>query len=870
MIKIRIGKKKSPCGESKKIGFGQGIPPKGEWYKKQEIIVEEPRLLRELTEDELENALAAVAEIDPDELAFNHIFKDKKRLVIDFPVADRDTDAGKFINMWSEMPDVDTGENYIVDWEKGLVSGLRTLEDTGNKAQRRTLDRAIFGGEGWKPEDPRQKKVQMKIGKFLAKVHDLASKRQEIIQLYWKKKYEKQFKGERPYEGGQVNISGEATGRILELVGQEKYDRYDQLTDQLRMYTGNRGMTSYGQFPDKAIRDGKYWQQNAAFIKQNINKMTNDKYVIVITRDPVDMFRMSDFDQISSCHSPPSRPSPSGNSYYKCAVAEAMGHGAVAYVVNKTNLLAAADAETLEEAEANIQEGELFADETRGSHVGYEMDLQPLSRIRVRQFRYYPSDARATDASDYAKPSIEGGVQLAVPETSKMPYGLKIPGFLDRIEDWARESQVETMAGVPRNSNDKIDAGAFVIYGGSYEESSSEGPVGRRRLLASLFQSRFDEFVGEPKQDTSTERKLPKEIGQGIIQWTETAVAEIAMRWNEAWHLRNPDLASHPPMDVSAHVHDHGVDEAGIVEFSIEGSAVMRIFWDADEWNQLPPLNDTAGDWIGDEFKNWELNFVKNVVVIKRGKYIYAKFDINNNSVSNLINWEDRKPVEIDLTHTHLTYSPDGFEEYCKDLEKIDRQREMLKAIFNRIFKRERWLSGGEFSELAIYIEDKEINPDQWVVDTDGEYEDSYEATATLSYDFDHEALGIEPEALLKILNSRPFRLLVRKKLLKIPREIAETQYWLSIADSNAEYYGGIVRYQIQFRVTADDPDEQALLFRTLVTEMDDENEIAEIMNQVIKDIQNARNPDFDERTGLNENKKYDADWAVKTWKLGL
>ena len=48
MMKIRIGKKKSPCSESKKP----------------------QTLLRELTEDELERALAAVDEIDPDELAF--------------------------------------------------------------------------------------------------------------------------------------------------------------------------------------------------------------------------------------------------------------------------------------------------------------------------------------------------------------------------------------------------------------------------------------------------------------------------------------------------------------------------------------------------------------------------------------------------------------------------------------------------------------------------------------------------------------------------------------------------------------------------------------------------------------------------------
>ena len=46
---------------------------------------------------------------------------------------------------------------------------------------------------------------------------------------------------------------------------------------------------------------------------------------------------MSDFEDITSCHSPPSRGG--GDSYYKCAVAEAHGHGAVAYVAKTENIL---------------------------------------------------------------------------------------------------------------------------------------------------------------------------------------------------------------------------------------------------------------------------------------------------------------------------------------------------------------------------------------------------------------------------------------------------------------------------------------------------------------------------------------------------
>ena len=80
----------------------------------------------------------------------------------------------------------------------------------------------------------------------------------------------------------------------------------------------------------------KYWQENAGYIKKNIGELTNDKYSIILTRSPIDVMRMSDFSKITSCHSPPSRGDTTG--YYKCAVAEAHGHGALAYVVETEDL----------------------------------------------------------------------------------------------------------------------------------------------------------------------------------------------------------------------------------------------------------------------------------------------------------------------------------------------------------------------------------------------------------------------------------------------------------------------------------------------------------------------------------------------------
>ena len=849
MIKVRIQKKKSPCGETKKLGFGQGKPPKGELYKKQEIYLEEEvKLLRELTEDELERALAAVEEIDPDELAFNHIFGDKKRLIIDFPVAHLDSEAGQFVNLWAGLEDIETGVGYNVDWEKGIVSGIRTMKDPTDN----TLMRMLAHGEVPKPN---QKKVQMKIGKFFAKMHDLATKRQEIVQLFWKK-----YDGSKTVSGlGHIPVS-----KIIEQIGEEKYKRYSQLTEQLKMYLGDRTSRRIGQFPNEALRYGEYWQQNAGFIKKNIDGMSNDKYAIVITRDPVDMFRMSDFDQITSCHSPPSRPDVN-TSFYKCAVAEAAGHGAVAYVVDKTDLLAAADAETLEQAEGNIQEGELFADDTRGSHVGYEMDLVPLSRIRLRQYRYYDSPAIATDAADYAKPSIEGSTQLAVPETGASTYGLDIPGFLERLEEWARDQQQKAMAAVPKTSKGSIEAGAFVLYGGSYEESRTSGGMGRRKMLASFFGVRFDEMTGEPRQDTSTERKLPKDIGKGIIEFTEEAVAGVVMEWNDAWYRSSPGTAAHPGMQVFAEVEDMGPNDDGGYDFAIVGSGVMRVFWDVAEWERLPKANET--DWIDREVAEYGYGFVKDLVVIRRGDMIYAKFDINNDGVYNLYNYGT--PVEIDLTHTAVTYSPDGFEEYCIQLARIDDAREGLKAVLSTIFKREGWLQGGAYMQLAMDIENDELSSYEWDLRTDGEYEDSYESTATVTHDFDPEELNINPEVLLGILESREFRLLVRTQFLHALQKATGVDFHLDIAPEKVTNIGGTLRFPFTFQITADDPTERVELFRTLIEEIDDEDDIAARFEKAMAHALNNMKP-VAYRKNLDENKKYNANWAVKTWRKNL
>jgi hypothetical protein len=84
----------------------------------------------------------------------------------------------------------------------------------------------------------------------------------------------------------------------------------------------------------------KWWQNSQGTYTRDGNQRTIEKlfegedpskYSIVISRHPIDVLRMSDIGSIRSCHS-------EGSEYFHCAVAEAKGHGPIAYLVNSSDL----------------------------------------------------------------------------------------------------------------------------------------------------------------------------------------------------------------------------------------------------------------------------------------------------------------------------------------------------------------------------------------------------------------------------------------------------------------------------------------------------------------------------------------------------
>lgn len=144
------------------------------------------------------------------------------------------------------------------------------------------------------------------------------------------------------------------------------------------------------------------------------------KYHLVISRSPIDVIRMSDFNHIQSCHSP-------GSDYFKCAIEEARGNGGVIYIITD------ADKKKIKDLQAD----EIFKDSDRGVD-----GIVPVSRIRIR---------RVLD--------LKTNTEYAVLERSI--YGKKLKRIVKRSLKWLRKVQ-------PIDKGLKIDFDTFVYVGGSY------------------------------------------------------------------------------------------------------------------------------------------------------------------------------------------------------------------------------------------------------------------------------------------------------------------------------------------------------------------------------------------------------------------
>jgi hypothetical protein len=741
------------------------------------------KVLREVTEDEMRVLEDVLDDLDPANLPLNDLFGGKMRAVIPFPTIDPSTDLGKFAKFFDS-------QEYNVDWDKGMVFAERDIRTSDD-----LLD-TLIGMQGGQPEKKKVKKIQMKIGKLFKKIADLSSKKDALYQKVYDYLAGIGYKGPN---GQPITKWHEVTVKMRNAALDEKeLENVNRINEQMYLYIVNPGVAGPAGYnlTELATKYAEYWQKNAAFIKKEINNLDNDKYSIIITRHPVDVLRMSDFDKITSCHSPASRTN-AYQSYYKCAVAEARGHGAVAYVVETDELLSATNTGNIDSAEQEIQEGEIFYDDQRHD-VG---DINPISRTRIRHVRYYDTDEPAR---------YDDGQDVGMPE--KRVYGADIPGLADTVVDWARSNQEEVIKNMPstNDDNEDIDLNRFMIFGGSYEDTANA--EGRKELLSILTQIEPEAMNGSMKQNRDTEDDLDADLIGDIRASYENQCQEIIDTWNQRAAVTK----------IGFDVEDDGGD--GVY---IRGAAEVVIEWDKSDWTRLPTAIDRVVQYSPDAINDiYGDLFTDRAYMGRQGDTIFWTCGVN-------------------LEHPELggqSYyvMPEEFNEACQKIDSIiDDRHDAWKEILSTYFKREGQMVGGEYMSLAMDIENGEIDSYEWDVETDGEYEDSYESYASVSFEYDSEEWKMSPQILERLLDSREFKLLLRQNMLAAPRQEVGTEYHLDIAHYTVTRSGGERVVQIQFKVDSDDNAERVELFKELVTgEMDDEDNLTVIFNKTLAQIQ--------------------------------
>lgn len=777
------------------------------------------KALREITEDEVEHIRAILDDMNGENLAFNGVFEGKTRLVLDFSTIDTTSELGAFVSVFDTL-------KYNVDWEKGVVSAEKEVMDMSD------VDVLMYAmGEGPIPKR-KTRKIQMKIGKFWTKVRDLVIKKNNLIKKV------------KEIDGSTEDTDFRLTPRkVKETLGEEGLEQYYRLNNQLDMYVGDAPYgRAYGSGapawartiktdPNSAQKFADYWRDNAAYIKQNHNKVFEDNFVIILTRHPIDILRMSDFDEIHSCHSPPSRSGAAAdaNQYYKCAVAEAYGHGAVAYVVNKEDLLHQTNTSNIESAEQEIQEGEIFADRSRGegtfhSNIG---GIEPLSRLRLRQVRTYDKD-------DVLNSEMGHGTEIAVPE--KRIYGENIPGFRKRIMKWARGIQQEQMAKADTDEK-HIYLKRFIKFGGSHEDNIIQD------LIGDLFQL---EIVGDPIKDQKTQDELDLNLVGSLIDQWEQQCEDIADEWNNRYQA----------CEVSYNIEEDGAGGA-----YIDISAGIDIKWDLDEFKSLPPHD--ASDAIDplNDF-GWGYLDSTNAYIRNTSKYGIDKSEKSITLTCHII------PENLpDFGGAAYAFDPSGFEDFCVEINTVDDLYDAFKQTLTTYYKMEGYIVGGALMKLGSEIENNELVSYEWDMTAEEGYEygeyDSITASLTVWIDPDELDLEIDPTILNDVLNSREYHILVRKNIHDLATSKMDFQYVPATTraePTNVDNPDFKITHTMELGYNS--TDEQAEMFEEITQNVDDEDEIKEIFATALKQLLDANIPSPVQEPPINESK-----YLVNTWK---
>ena len=705
-------------------------------------------LLKEITEEESEVIQGVLEEMDGDVLAFNKMFDGKNRIIIPFEAVDFDSDLGMFLAFFTSL------ENKSPFWEVNYEEGTVSREKPMSADQLLKFATWRYGRR------PPVQKQKVKIGKFLS---NLARMLENVAKN---------------------NASPESRKRIEKTFGRALSKRI-HLADLFKVRGSDEAKDVFANSAKVAKQLAKVWQQKADIIKKGGGK--GSTYSIILTRHPIDILRMSDFDQIESCHSPPSRGGAS--EYYKCAIAEAHGHGALAYVV-KTEELEELFEEKINNIENNedFQEEEVFLDDEREVS-----GVVPINRLRLRQIRFYDADKQAQEARvSNAGNNTIGGTEIALPESRI--YGFpRIKGFREAVIEWAWQAQEKEIDNIPINRAGAILGSRIVKFGGSYEDNVTS------RLITDLTGR---DVYGRTLQNRKTEDNLDYNPYASQLEDYRALATDQNRRFDYFKVL-----------EIDAE--EGGIDARFIITFE----------WDATEWTSLPNFYDLRylPSEVGDLGGMYDILSDIQDVWQQEGK-------IKMTFLLNIVNF-----MEAHGVGDAWQYDLDDFDRLLRqmDLEEYEgRSVPAIKEAINLYLKREGFLVGSAFFNLANEVESGQIESYEWDLNPEGDYPEYYEVNATTTI-YDVPTNGASANLIKKVIESRAFKLKLRETILEAPK--AETdpeaaKYFLDsvITPKSIDENEKTFDVKISFSINEDDREARVFLFRALLEETDDEDYLRE------------------------------------------
>ena len=620
--------------------------------------------LNEATEEEIEHISDILHDLKYDDLPFGNMFGETTRLIQ--PMKTKDKDLEKLKELFKDsgyVPDFTTGKaTYYTLTFPPIKEGERpttmilTIDQHEDLLKKGTRDNE----EAVERYRKMVRKREIGIGKLLQKgsrLFDTAHKTQEEFEAV----------GPTDYPRDEY---AKYRRKSMELEGKAEKD-YRKLQDVFRtaLPIGGKDVNRYKELADWWNKKSTFYRENPEAAKEGA---ISGEYSIVYSRHPIDVLRRSDFDAIESCHSPPSRSEGSAE-YWRCAVAEAHGHGAIAYVVKnedlkdvkeKYELEDATDQELLDAFDTNDEE--LFYDDKREEESG---DIEPVSRVMIRQ---------------YGQPGL--GIRLAVPEQAI--YGDKNPAFHKQVVAWTKENQKEEIDKITM-SPDAFDEGYLNLrkwerYGGSYQDTYD--PEMFHGFLG--FKT-----VGTATHDRTTEDSL--EVHGNLIEVWQEEINDIEHRANN--HYNN----SH----ISATAEDDGADG---VYINVRAHFTIRI--DEDEFTHSAFQEQTrhAIEGVAENLREWGHDWLEDRVdyTVVRGE---VHIDI---------------PIFIEelnqANDSPYAYSPENFQEIANELKDRDSEADDLTRLARNHLKREGVLQGSALLVLNDALENESWH--EWSYEVDDEW----------------------------------------------------------------------------------------------------------------------------------------------------